>query len=320
MSETSEVISTIPVSNLVKTFLKGKGKLSHLISPEMSKDDLRFGAWDEADSMIMSWLWNSMQPEISGPYMLFTTASEIWEVVQQTYSKKNPTTTVLNGFTLKIRTIPSLQSISPISPNCHPPIISHGAFKSNLFLKVMIFITSLMALILHHHPPLPSLVLHPQIRHTQPENVKIVSSLVLSLVLSPFHYNRLLPAPPLPLMHGNLSQYLCQTISCMLTPTLHLSSPFDKLFESPPNYIKLRVFDCLCYPWFRPYSQHKLDSCSTLCVFLGYSSTQSVYIVYLGRHPISPANQLADALTKPLPRSHFQELQAKIDVSSGAPS
>ena len=67
--------------------------------------------------------------------------------------------------------------------------------------------------ILHHHPPLPSLVLHPQIRHTQPENVKIVSSLVLSLVLSPFHYNRLLPAPPLPLMHGNLSQYLCQTIS-----------------------------------------------------------------------------------------------------------
>ena len=128
-------------------------------------------------------------------------------------NQKNPTTTVLNGFTLKIRTIPSLQSISPISPNCHPPIISHGAFKSNLFLKVMIFITSLMALILHHHPPLPSLVLHPQIRHTQPENVKIVSSLVLSLVLSPFHYNRLLPAPPLPLMHGNLSQYLCQTIS-----------------------------------------------------------------------------------------------------------
>ena len=100
-------------------------------------------------------------------------------------------------------TIPSLQSISQISPNCHPPIISHGAFKSNLFLKVMIFITSLMVLILHHHPPSPSpsLVLHPQIRHTQPRSVRIVSSLALSLVLSPFHYNRLLLTPPLPLMY-----------------------------------------------------------------------------------------------------------------------
>ena len=97
-------------------------------------------------------------------------------------------------------------------------------------------------------------------------------------------------------------------INHMPTPTLHLSFPFDKLFESPPNYTKLRVFSCLCYSWFRPYSQYKLDSCSTLCVFLGYSSIQSAYIVYLDRHPISSADQLADALTKPLPRSHFQEL------------
>ena len=117
-------------------------------------------------------------------------------------NQKNPTTTVLNGFTLKILTIPFLQSISQILPNCHPPIISHGAFKSNIFLKVMIFITSLMTLILHHHLPLPSLVLYPQIRHTQHRSVRIVSSLALSLVLSLFHYNHLLLAPPLPLMHG----------------------------------------------------------------------------------------------------------------------
>ena len=55
------------------------------------------------------------------------------------------------------------------------------------------------------HPPPPiiiSLVLHPQILHTQPGSVRIVSSLMLCLVLFPFHYNRLLPASPLPLMHG----------------------------------------------------------------------------------------------------------------------
>ncbi|RVW67828.1 Retrovirus-related Pol polyprotein from transposon RE1 [Vitis vinifera] len=35
---------------------------------------------------------------------------------------------------------------------------------------------------------------------------------------------------------------------------------------------------------------------------------------------VSPADQLVDALTKPLPQSHFQELQVKIGISSGAPS
>ena len=78
----------------------------------------------------------------------------------------------------------------------------------------------------------------------------------------------------------------------MPTPTLHLSSPFDKLFESPPNCTKLRVFNCLCYIWLHSYSQHKLDSCSTPCVFLGYSLTQSAYIcldpstskTYISRH------------------------------------
>ena len=131
-------------------------------------------------------------------FFLFFFSSPQWLLMHPSL----PPTILLPSKTPKILNIPSLYSISPISPNCHPPIISHGAFKSNLFLKVMIFITSLMALILHHHPPSPSLVLHPQIRHTQSGSFKIVSSLALSLVLSPFHYNYLLPAPPLPLMHG----------------------------------------------------------------------------------------------------------------------
>ena len=37
--------------------------------------------------MIMSWLWNSMVPEISGTCMFFTTTKEIWDVVNETYSK-----------------------------------------------------------------------------------------------------------------------------------------------------------------------------------------------------------------------------------------
>ncbi|XP_020249452.1 uncharacterized protein LOC109826836 isoform X2 [Asparagus officinalis] len=37
--------------------------------------------------MVMSWLWNSMLPEISDTCMFLNTAKEIWEAVKQTYSK-----------------------------------------------------------------------------------------------------------------------------------------------------------------------------------------------------------------------------------------
>ncbi|KAL6334026.1 hypothetical protein AAG906_000080 [Vitis piasezkii] len=49
-------------------------------------------------------------------------------------------------------------------------------------------------------------------------------------------------------------------INRMPTPTLNLSSPYENIFGSPPNYSKLRIFGCLCYPWLRPYSSHKLDA------------------------------------------------------------
>ena len=67
--------------------LKEKGKLSHLIGIGPWPEDPKFNQWAEEDSMIMSWLWNSMLPEISGTCMFLTTAKEIWETIRQTYSK-----------------------------------------------------------------------------------------------------------------------------------------------------------------------------------------------------------------------------------------
>ena len=37
-------------------------------------------------------------------------------------------------------------------------------------------------------------------------------------------------------------------INRMPTPTLHLSSPYENIFETTPNYSKLKIFGCLCYP------------------------------------------------------------------------
>ncbi|KAK3014800.1 hypothetical protein RJ639_009131 [Escallonia herrerae] len=74
-------------SQLVRTFLKGKGKLSHLFGTGPKKGDPGFDAWDEDDSMVMFWLWNSMLPEISDSFMFLPMSKEIWEAAQQTYSK-----------------------------------------------------------------------------------------------------------------------------------------------------------------------------------------------------------------------------------------
>ncbi|KAL6329363.1 hypothetical protein AAG906_017671 [Vitis piasezkii] len=49
------------------------------------------------------------------------------------------------------------------------------------------------------------------------------------------------------------------------------------------------------------------------------SLTYWTYAFATAIYLINP-NQLADALTKPLPQNHFQELQVKIGVSSRAPS
>lgn len=81
-------------------------------------------------------------------------------------------------------------------------------------------------------------------------------------------------------------------INRLPTSTLSNSSPFELLNLSPPNYTTLRVFGCLCYPWLRPYTNHKLDPRSTPCIFLGYSQTQSAYLyldpssikIFISRH------------------------------------
>ncbi|RVW94165.1 Retrovirus-related Pol polyprotein from transposon RE1 [Vitis vinifera] len=81
-------------------------------------------------------------------------------------------------------------------------------------------------------------------------------------------------------------------INRLPTPTLNHLSPYFKLFGTFPNYSKLRSFGCLCYPWLRPYTSHKLESRSSPCVFVRYSPTQSAYLcldtstarLYTSRH------------------------------------
>lgn len=81
-------------------------------------------------------------------------------------------------------------------------------------------------------------------------------------------------------------------INRMPTAVLNGCTPFERLFKSSPDYNFLHTFGCLCFPLLLPYNRHKLDFCSSPCVFLGYSSSHlgyrcfdfSLSRMYIARH------------------------------------
>ena len=89
-------------------------------------------------------------------------------------------------------------------------------------------------------------------------------------------------------------------INRMLKVGLSLGSSFEKLFHKVPKPSKLHVFVCLCFPWLRPYSSHKLDPKSSPCVFLSDSLTQSVFLCFdptLKKNPNSKKKSLCPFLS-----------------------
>ncbi|PKU77483.1 Retrovirus-related Pol polyprotein from transposon TNT 1-94 [Dendrobium catenatum] len=69
-------------------------------------------------------------------------------------------------------------------------------------------------------------------------------------------------------------------------------SPYEILYNRPPSYQSLRVFGCLCYPWFPTQVAHKFSPRSEPCIFLGYAAQTKGYKclaiksnrVYTSRH------------------------------------
>ncbi|RVW99623.1 hypothetical protein CK203_021454 [Vitis vinifera] len=99
-------------SQLVRTVLKGKWKISHLMGTGPKLGDPPFEAWDEEDSMIIVWLWNSMTPEISDTCMFLATAKDIWDAIQQTYSQARDAAQV---YEVKVKTIAAKQGSKTVT-------------------------------------------------------------------------------------------------------------------------------------------------------------------------------------------------------------
>lgn len=99
-------------SQLVRTSIKGRGKLSHFLGTGPKEEDPKFQEWDKEDAVVMSWLWDSMTPEISDTYMLLPTAKEIWDAINQTYSKVRDAAPV---YDIKVKTMATKQGSKPVT-------------------------------------------------------------------------------------------------------------------------------------------------------------------------------------------------------------
>lgn len=111
------------------------------------------------------------------------------------------------------------------------------------------------------------------------------------------------------------------SINRLPTPILAFLSPLEKLFHWPPNYLKLRTFGCLSFPWTKPYNNHKLQSKSVPCIFINWLlwfpkclpvsssrnkshlhlQTCNLYLRYLSLQHFSPSfrsSSFADAMSQ----------------------
>ena len=74
----------------VKFFVSGRGKIGLLDGTRkpLKPGDEGYQTWHAENSMLMAWLINSMEPEISQGYIFYTTAKDIWEAVNLMYSNQ----------------------------------------------------------------------------------------------------------------------------------------------------------------------------------------------------------------------------------------
>lgn len=67
----------------------GKGKYDYLSrKTPVPNTDQKYKTWQAENNMIMSWPINSMTTKIGEGFLLFSTASKIWEAAHETYSDK----------------------------------------------------------------------------------------------------------------------------------------------------------------------------------------------------------------------------------------
>ncbi|KAL9420128.1 hypothetical protein AB3S75_037830 [Citrus x aurantiifolia] len=72
----------------IKLVVDGKGRLGYITgeTKEPKKTDPTWKTWKSENSLVMSWLINSMEVSIGRTYLFLPTAKDVWDAVRETYS------------------------------------------------------------------------------------------------------------------------------------------------------------------------------------------------------------------------------------------
>lgn len=62
------------------------------------------------------------------------------------------------------------------------------------------------------------------------------------------------------------------------TQTLSQERSYELFYKNNPTFGYLRTFECLCYPFMRPYASNKLKPWSIPCLFFGLSIQSQGYL------------------------------------------
>ncbi|KAJ1379587.1 Gag-polypeptide of LTR copia-type [Sesbania bispinosa] len=80
----------------VRIFFPGKGKEDYITgdAKEPEKEDPSHPKWRLENSLVMSWLLNSMTSETGENFMYYGTTLEIWSAAKETYSNNDNTSAI----------------------------------------------------------------------------------------------------------------------------------------------------------------------------------------------------------------------------------
>ena len=71
----------------VKMALSSKDKLGYIngLIPELEPTDPNYGQWKRVDSMVNSWILNSISPELRDQFMYCTSSKNLWDELLQIF-------------------------------------------------------------------------------------------------------------------------------------------------------------------------------------------------------------------------------------------
>ncbi|KAJ8640502.1 hypothetical protein MRB53_017196 [Persea americana] len=77
------------LSQSVQMYIRGWGKIGYLTGDKKAPtlEDPTYVTWDAENSMVMTWLVNSMDEDINSKYMCYSTAKELWDNGEDSITK-----------------------------------------------------------------------------------------------------------------------------------------------------------------------------------------------------------------------------------------